>query len=186
MLNVTDNTRKILMAVSVRMDLGDYRDIVSGKKSRHIVKPRHLAIFMLRKTGLSYPAIGREINKNHATCILACRAVETTPELMEIAKELIGTPENENPIFSLIEPKVGQYLDNGKWRKVFKHYKAVCQVCGWEDIVEVHHKIPIKNGGNNEPENIFILCPIHHRMLHMGLLNIRKVDPPELLKIPKK
>ncbi len=181
-----ENTRIILKAVSSRMNLGDYRHIVGSNKSADIVRARYIAMFLLRKSGLSYPAIGRELGKNHVTAINACRAVKSKPELLKIAEGLIGITDSESPMFSLIEPKVGQYLDSGKWRNVFKYYRAVCQVCGWEDIVEVHHRIPVKNGGNNEPENLLILCPIHHRMLHMGLLNIKKIDPPEMLKVPKK
>ena len=180
-----ENTIKMLKTVSKRVGLEDYRYISSGRKSRDLVKPRYIAMYILRKMGLSYPAIGRELNKNHATCINGCRAVAAKPEWLRIANELLGTAKDNNT-FSLIGANGGQYTDKGKWRKVFKYYKAICQVCGWEDIVEVHHRIPIKNGGNNEPENLLILCPIHHRMLHMGLLNIKKIDPPEMLEVPKK
>lgn len=37
-----------------------------------------------------------------------------------------------------------------------------CEVCGWKEIIHLHHKIP----GINEKSNFQCLCPNHHLLLH--------------------
>ena len=46
-----------------------------------------------------------------------------------------------------------------------------CAICGWNGfgwigMVEAHHIIPFKDGGEAVDENIIMLCPNHHRMVH--------------------
>jgi predicted HNH restriction endonuclease len=47
------------------------------------------------------------------------------------------------------------------------------QICGFGfrekygvDFAEAHHIIPFTQSMNNNPENILILCPNHHRVIH--------------------
>lgn len=54
-----------------------------------------------------------------------------------------------------------------------KGYNHQCQICGsscWEDygvsICEAHHIEKFSITQNNNPNNIIILCPNHHRLLH--------------------
>jgi hypothetical protein len=52
-----------------------------------------------------------------------------------------------------------------RYRKIcFKHHPKKCCICGFDHIVEVHHRDCNKN--NNNPENLIPLCPNHHRMFH--------------------
>ena len=51
-----------------------------------------------------------------------------------------------------------------------------CMVCGWDIAVEVHHVLERRNGGRNEPENLAVLCPNHHRMAHLGLLTRQELQ----------
>lgn len=62
-------------------------------------------------------------------------------------------------------------------RKVIKDLKKLyqyrCQLCdktttGFENvnIVEAHHIIPFSQTQNNDINNILILCPNHHRLIH--------------------
>ena len=51
------------------------------------------------------------------------------------------------------------------------HYK--CQICGFNfkmkngnEYCEAHHLVPLSTGGSQMPENVIIICPNHHRMLH--------------------
>ncbi|MCF8020938.1 MAG: HNH endonuclease [Vallitaleaceae bacterium] len=48
-----------------------------------------------------------------------------------------------------------------------------CQICNFGfrekygvDYAEAHHIIPFVESMNNNPENILILCPNHHRVIH--------------------
>jgi len=52
-------------------------------------------------------------------------------------------------------------------------YNYCCQICGYGfrekygvDYAEAHHIIPFVESMNNNPENILILCPNHHRVIH--------------------
>ena len=42
-----------------------------------------------------------------------------------------------------------------------------CQICGFDDVVEIHHIQPASKGGNEDLSNLAVLCPNHHRMVHI-------------------
>ena len=46
----------------------------------------------------------------------------------------------------------------------FQYHPKQCIICGFDKIVEVHHRD--HNHNNNEPMNLIPLCPNHHQMLH--------------------
>ncbi|MBQ9513860.1 MAG: hypothetical protein IJR66_02625 [Clostridia bacterium] len=57
--------------------------------------------------------------------------------------------------------------------KLKKLYKGQCQICGRkpidgldEDICEAHHIEHFSETQNNNANNIIIVCPNHHRLLH--------------------
>ncbi len=57
--------------------------------------------------------------------------------------------------------------------QVLKRDKACCQfrndggrICGAERFVEIHHKIPVSQGGMNDLDNLISLCWQHHHFLH--------------------
>lgn len=43
-----------------------------------------------------------------------------------------------------------------------------CEVCGfsYKPILQVHHILPIKEDGNDDPENLICVCPNCHEILH--------------------
>ncbi|WP_186445913.1 HNH endonuclease [Paenibacillus cremeus] len=48
-----------------------------------------------------------------------------------------------------------------------------CQICGFsgkeeygESVIEAHHIEEFSLTQNNKPDNILILCPNHHRLVH--------------------
>lgn len=54
-----------------------------------------------------------------------------------------------------------------------KLYNGVCQLCGEKpfptfsvDLMEAHHIDYFSSSGNNDADNIVILCPNHHRLIH--------------------
>jgi len=58
-------------------------------------------------------------------------------------------------------------------------YDNRCQICGFtfkkkngEFYSEGHHLIPLSEGGTQERDNIVILCPNHHRMMHYADVEI--------------
>lgn len=52
----------------------------------------------------------------------------------------------------------------------FERYGEKCEVCGYALAVDVHHLIPRAEDGNDEMTNLAVLCPNHHREVHLGLL----------------
>ena len=46
-----------------------------------------------------------------------------------------------------------------------------CEICGWGkglsyELLQAHHIIPISCGGKDIKNNVIILCPNHHRIIH--------------------
>jgi chromosomal replication initiator protein len=52
-------------------------DIVSSKRNKEIIKPRHVAMYILYNiVGLSFPEVGRELGgKDHTTIMHGCKVV---------------------------------------------------------------------------------------------------------------
>lgn len=54
-------------------------DIVGGKRTHAVSKARHAAAWLLRRTGMSYPEIGRSIGCDHTSALYACRKIDASP-----------------------------------------------------------------------------------------------------------
>ena len=78
------------------------------------------------------------------------------------------------------EIKPRHYSDKitSKYRlTAFRNYEHKCAVCGYNkftQILEVHHKDKNRdnNRDNNELDNLIILCPNCHRLVHHKLIKI--------------
>lgn len=47
-----------------------------------------------------------------------------------------------------------------------------CQICGWKEATrDIHHIKPVSQGGTNIEENLIVVCPNHHRMIHSKLIS---------------
>lgn len=53
-------------------------------------------------------------------------------------------------------------------------YRGRCQLCGWEsrsehavDVCEAHHLQWLSRGGDDVLDNMVLLCPNHHRLVHV-------------------
>ena len=80
-------------------------------------------------------------------------------------------------------------VERGK-RKSKRHpgllsaFETKCAICGWSipqwrpgyehcehsGGCEVHHIVPISQGGTEESRNLILLCPNCHKMAHVGLI----------------
>lgn len=47
-----------------------------------------------------------------------------------------------------------------------------CELCGWEGVCDRHRKISGKNGGKYTKDNVIVVCPNCHRMIHLGVIKI--------------
>ena len=52
-----------------------------------------------------------------------------------------------------------------------KHQCSICQ----SNTVDVHHIIPVVDGGTNDLENLMVVCPNHHRNFHDGKFTIEQM-----------
>ena len=74
--NKIANPKKIIQTVAEFYDLKE-KDILSISRKKEIVKPRQIAMFLLREILKgSYPFIGRKFGgKDHTTAIYACEKI---------------------------------------------------------------------------------------------------------------
>lgn len=64
-------------------------------------------------------------------------------------------------------------------------YYRKCAICGWTlrdsnkagpmGGCELHHIIPISEGGEDSRDNLILLCPNCHKMAHVGLLDEQRL-----------
>jgi 5-methylcytosine-specific restriction endonuclease McrA len=51
--------------------------------------------------------------------------------------------------------------------KILKRAGIKCSICGWNKTsLDIHHILPVKNGGTGTDDNLIALCPNCHRMAH--------------------
>ena len=70
-------------------------------------------------------------------------------------------------------------------RRMLKNQKiAHCEYCGnkTKEILQIHHIDSVANGGNNDLNNLIILCPNCHKAAHAGI--IKKDELQKLKKEP--
>jgi len=69
---------------------------------------------------------------------------------------------------------------NPRQRMIVEHRDGGCRVpgCDHSRWLHVHHIHHWSQGGRTDPRNLCALCPVHHRMVHLGLLTIEG-DPAD-------
>ena len=83
--------------------------------------------------------------------------------------------------------RMSDYNHKGYLSKtIINRYNGKCAICGWRatnELIktdrgtqyaygnEIHHIIPISQGGKATEENLILLCPNHHKQAHMGVLS---------------
>ena len=54
--------------------------------------------------------------------------------------------------------------------KILNRMSAKCSICGWDKAsCDIHHIIPISEGGGDEHTNLTCVCPNCHREIHAGV-----------------
>jgi hypothetical protein len=69
---------------------------------------------------------------------------------------------------------------NPRLRTIIEHRDGGCRVPGCDQVrwLHIHHLRHWMDGGRTDPDNLFALCPAHHRMVHLGQLSIEG-DPAQ-------
>lgn len=55
---------------------------------------------------------------------------------------------------------------SGITKEVFQQLSKKCLLCGFDKIIDVHHLIAKSQGGTHTIDNLVVLCPNHHKMIH--------------------
>ena len=150
-------------------------DILSTQRSKALIKPRFILYAVLHKIGFSYSEIGYSLGKDHTTVIHGVkRALTEWPEEIES----INAPLVD--LNQLVRLKNPYTLGNSKrWRWLYELYQGKCAICGFSDVIQVHHLVPRSVGGTDDAANLIVLCPNHHALMHLGLVDISKLSRPQ-------
>jgi len=54
--------------------------------------------------------------------------------------------------------------------RLVRNYGHFCAVCQYSTSLDGHHIVPKYKGGNDDLSNGILLCPNHHREVHLGLI----------------
>lgn len=76
--------------------------------------------------------------------------------------------------------KPGVRYDDDRRMKVIKkyvrrrdHHKCKRRFCGKRDGLEVHHKVPVYQGGGHSPRNLELICRYHHSLMHSWMKGLK-------------
>jgi hypothetical protein len=88
---------------------------------------------------------------------------ETAERLVCDARRLAITPSGRD----LVHSRVGRCASYAQQRALHKR-SAHCQYPGCTAVreLEAHHIIAVEHGGKTELDNLILLCPRHHKLLH--------------------
>lgn len=141
--------------------------ISTASRKPLVVRLRWCVMFVLRERGFSYTQIGDIFNKDHSTVMYGLEKVSGNQskftQISRVREILLGT--DAPPVLA-----VNIKRSYKKWQRFYKEKGHACEICNHDDVVEVHHKDPLEP---NISENIMILCPNHHAMVHKGLISIK-------------
>ena len=161
---------KIMEFVCKQMEVSR-KDIQSDVRSKHLVDARHMFVLLARQSGrMSWPSIGRALHRDHSSCMyLYYRKSARVSNSLSGYMQDLGDPT----------PKV-KYIPSQSYRELFSERGGACEICSFNDVVEVHHLLSKKVGGTDRKDNLMVLCPNHHSMLHAGLVHINPASYPHL------
>jgi hypothetical protein len=88
---------------------------------------------------------------------------ETAERLICDARRLTIKPSGRD----LVHSRVGRCASYAQQRALHKR-SAHCQYpgCSAARELEAHHIVPVEHGGKTELDNLILLCPRHHKLLH--------------------
>ena len=110
-------------------------------------------------------------------------------------KEINIEPASVKKIPKKIKTTIVRVIrDTAKTKKLKIRYDNICQVCRYkiaENYSDVHHVWPIGDKGDDDYDNMLVLCPNHHAMFDLALIEfdesgdgqIRWVNSKEIRKL---
>lgn len=92
--------------------------------------------------------------------------------------------ENEHKLLDKKVSYLRKWVTENKEMLIADH-NWKCDICDleYEDILEIHHILPLKKGGDNSLENISCLCPTCHSLAHKYISFYNHDDNNSLIKL---
>src|SRR3989338_4075531 len=115
--------------------------------------------------------VDRTFNQNKKFCCIHCRNMSHKEKKKQVLKDW----RNKN-----YEKYKAQWTRNNRKNKerhklrrkrIIEQLGGRCVICGFDTKVHLHHKIQRCQGGGDKLENLVLLCPNHHEMLHRGMIS---------------
>ena len=120
----------------------------------------------------------RSLTVSEATMDLLTRAQELLKQKRRAPANLAESLKEVLDFFVEANDPIRKAMRKPQERRTPKEHallrdKGSCQFilesgkkCGAKYWIDLHHKIPISEGGGDEMENLITLCSAHHRMVH--------------------
>jgi len=136
-------------------------DNLHARYSR-IVEIKWCIYKVLRNKGFSYPEIARIFSVNHTGILHLIKNRDFSQSKYYQHIEDIFSSDN---IHSLLSKNKVTY--SKKWISILNKKGYACQLCGYSEVLEIHHLD--KNAGNSI-NNLVVLCPNCHTKLHRKII----------------
>lgn len=142
---------------------GSLEEIMNDRTHQSVAAKRALIVLLRDYLKFSFVRVGKTLGyKDHTT------VMHHYKKASEQYKKIVG-----DFVESLGVPLYNHNIPKGtrtRWSAVYKSRGFKCEVCSFDDVIEVHHIISKKAGGTDEHSNLILLCPNHHALIHAGLL----------------
>ena len=96
-------------------------------------------------------------------------------------KDRIVADSKQEKFENIIENKKRIPMDP-VWKQNIRRMKGnICELCGrencdWldsENRLQIHHLIAVRDGGNDEMDNLMLLCPMCHKIMERKVYMIK-------------
>lgn len=151
-------------------------ELKSHTRTRDVVFARFVFMGIARRFGYTYEQIGEVIDRDHTTVIHGLskgRNNEAITALIEKGYEALK-PDNDIEVAGKHGSGFAK-TNQKRWAAVYEKYGGRCAICGFADIVEVHHLNSRALGGTDDLNNLILLCPNHHAMIERSMIFIKDV-----------
>lgn len=169
---------KIYEIVSIETGMTKKEILLLSRRKEYVIA-RALFSILCIKCGISTVMIARETKKDHTTILHHYKTnIET-----DFIKDILIKYKNEikeirNGVFELTPKKVrflGVSNSKKAYKEIYIRHNGKCMVCGFDEVVEIHHIIPRYLDGSDELSNLALLCPNHHALANRGMIQIKGV-----------
>lgn len=159
--------QEILKISSIETGISIER-IVGKERTGECFKARKVFVFLARSLGYSFPLIGTHVNRDHTTVMHAFEKAKQDVDVVRIGERRLMVNGQMNTQHNKVKA-------HGRWAHIYELFGGKCFVCGFDEVVEVHHIVPRAVGGKDHPENLILLCPNHHALADRGMLQIKDI-----------